>query len=254
MDKGRDSQLKNWKLTGIRCVSLIIFCLMCCHRAYAEEKSFAVVELFTSEGCSSCPPADQILIQLTDKAKGDKRNIFTLSFHVDYWNDLGWRDPFSRSQFTDRQYEYARRLNSTSVYTPQILVNGKVSQLTQIEEDIDHALTMTRALPMRIAIQNQTPKELQIEYELSEMIAGGILHLALVERGLSNVVTRGENAGRTLKHDHVVRFFSSRDLTEEKGTMTIPLSALWDLKNCSIIVYVQNAQTMKILTAHMIDL
>src|SRR5215472_2525698 len=82
--------------------------------------SFAVLELFTSEGCSSCPPADRLLPQLANDP-----NIIPLSFHVDYWDRLGWKDSFSNSEFSDRQKEYAKRFRLSSIYTPQLVVNGE---------------------------------------------------------------------------------------------------------------------------------
>jgi len=86
----------------------------------------AVVELFTSEGCSSCPPADRILSRLTAETQRDHRRIYTLSFHVDYWDRLGWRDPYSSSANSDRQRQYAELMKLQSVYTPQMIVNGRI--------------------------------------------------------------------------------------------------------------------------------
>jgi len=87
-------------------------------------KPFAIVELFTSEGCSSCPSADQLLIDLTHQAKKKNQRIFPLSFHIDYWNGLGWVDPFSLPKFTHRQRQYAKSAGTYEVYTPQMYVNG----------------------------------------------------------------------------------------------------------------------------------
>src|SRR5438045_1264832 len=98
--------------------------VMSAGQAWASEP-FAVVELFASEGCSSCPPADNLLAELTQQAHAQGRQIFTLSFQVDYWNNLGWVDPFSSAQFTQRQYQYANTLETSSVYTPQMIVNGQ---------------------------------------------------------------------------------------------------------------------------------
>src|SRR5689334_14081460 len=89
----------------------------------AAAQPFALVELFTSEGCSSCPPADRVLARLAAEARASGRRIFPLSFHVDYWNGLGWRDPWSTRTFTERQRNYARALGWRT-YTPQMVING----------------------------------------------------------------------------------------------------------------------------------
>ena len=90
-----------------------------------QVAGFALVELFTSEGCSSCPSADQNLMRLVDEASKKKLPVYALSFHVDYWNRLGWTDPYSSKAFTDRQRTYAQVMKSDRVYTPQMIVNGK---------------------------------------------------------------------------------------------------------------------------------
>ena len=92
----------------------------------SRSKGMAVIELFTSQGCSSCPSADRNLARIVESAERDGRPVYALSFHVDYWNSLGWRDPFSAEEFTQRQREYARKFQARSVYTPQMVVNGQV--------------------------------------------------------------------------------------------------------------------------------
>ena len=86
------------------------------------ETGFAVVELFSSEGCSSCPPADELTIKLS---KEYKRNVYFLGYHVDYWDHIGWKDKFSKADYTERQRQYAAKFNLNSIYTPQVIVNGK---------------------------------------------------------------------------------------------------------------------------------
>ena len=88
-----------------------------------DNKGFAVVELFTSEGCSSCPPADELVARIEKESKD--KPVYILAYHVDYWNRLGWKDQFSSADFSKRQNEYANYLHLESVYTPQIVVNGK---------------------------------------------------------------------------------------------------------------------------------
>jgi len=85
----------------------------------------AVIELFTSQGCSSCPPADKLLTETVNRAKAGQQSVYALSFHVDYWNRLGWSDPYSDARYSARQRQYARQLNTATIYTPQAVINGR---------------------------------------------------------------------------------------------------------------------------------
>ena len=96
-------------------------------RVHNSAEPFAFIELFTSEGCSSCPSADQNLERIATRAKANGQNVYTLSYHVDYWNYLGWEDPYSSKTFSDRQREYAQQFESSRIYTPQMVINGPVS-------------------------------------------------------------------------------------------------------------------------------
>ena len=105
-------------------VFLLISGVMVSHAEETKEP-FAVLELFTSEGCSSCPPADRLLSEMVQQARSSNPRIIPLEFHVDYWNYLGWVDPFSERRFSQRQREYGQAFQSSTVYTPQVIVNGK---------------------------------------------------------------------------------------------------------------------------------
>jgi len=157
----------------------------------------AIVELYTSEGCSSCPPADRWLSGL----RGHD-DVVALSFHVNYWNHLGWRDPFATAATTARQYRLAERLGARQVYTPQVVLNGR-----------DH-----RAWPGQSAAQLQPPSgpapALRVWREGGDLlaeVAGGQGELAgywaVLLDDVSNRVTAGENAGEQLRHDHVVAHY-----------------------------------------------
>ena len=118
---------------------LVLFMLIIttgnCH-----AQGFALVELFTSQGCSSCPAADKYLSELIEKAKKEGKTIFALSFHVDYWNYIGWRDPYSSKEFTDRQKTYFENTKTTSIYTPQVLVNGSEEFVGSNKKGIEGAV------------------------------------------------------------------------------------------------------------------
>ena len=217
---------------------------------------FAVVELFASEGCSSCPPADELLRTLTQEARAQGKRIFTLSFEVDYWNNLGWVDPFSKPQFTKRQQQYASVLRASSMYTPQMIVNGTQAFVGSGEQEArGHIEQYLRTLATQtLAIQVQNAEELELSYQISDVKPDTVLNIALVERGLESHPDRGENAGVILKHDNVVRTFKTIPLTQKEGTIRLSKSASIDLTHCSIIGYVQENKTMNILAADSVDL
>src|SRR5262245_9342561 len=115
---------------------------------------FALLELFTSEGCSSCPPADALLARLASEARNAGRRVYALSFHVDYWDRLGWKDRYSSAAYSKRQGEYARRFRLASLYTPQLVVNGEQEMVGSDARSVEAALRAALARPAqtRIAI------------------------------------------------------------------------------------------------------
>lgn len=221
---------------------------------------FAVVELFTSEGCSSCPPADRLLSELASQALEEGGRIFPLSFHVDYWNYIGWKDPFSDRAYSDRQRSYARAFGSRGIYTPQMVVNGVVgfvgSDRTRARSSIEQVLSIPApvglVLKYKVAMDSDP---LVVEYELSDYPRGAVLNLALVERGLVREVTRGENAGRTLHHENVVRLFKTvQPRGDGKGRIELKPDNSVVRENSAIIGYVQDPTTMTILGSALLEL
>ena len=168
--------------------------------AHAGERPM-VVELFTSEGCSSCPPADALLAELASRP-----DVLALSFHVDYWDRLGWKDPYSSREATERQNHYATLLDLSTVYTPQIVVDGKWQAVGS-----DHA-EVKRALDAAGHTLAEVPVALTIDRGLAQIklgAAGGLVSGAVLLIGFDRrhvtAVQRGENSGRTLAHVDVVR-------------------------------------------------
>jgi hypothetical protein len=217
----------------------------------SRPQPFAVVELFTSEGCSSCPPADKLLSELVADAQKTGKRIYPLAFHVDYWNYLGWTDAFSLPAFSQRQKRYADALHATQVYTPQMIVSGKEQFVGS-----DHVRAM-RAI--KVALENPAtvdvtlriaPDPLTVRYEVTNTPKGAVLHIALVERHLESKVTRGENAGRALRHENVVRVFETVRLDETNtGKVILNIPSSTKLDNVSVIGFVQDPKTMLILGA-----
>jgi hypothetical protein len=244
---------KNFSLTA---AALLTF-LSPVQAADQPQSPFVVVELFTSEGCSSCPPADNLLSQLIEQARRNNTRVFPLSFHVDYWNQLGWVDPFSHPYFSQRQRHYNSILG-IATYTPQMIINGREaftgSKENTANKFIEHYLTIQPAQTLDVLIKNDTHDYFDIAYMTPATSQRQVLHTALVERNLENQVTRGENAGRSLKHNNVVRSFISTPVTSNEGEIHLLKPKSWDPGQSSIIVYLQDMSTLEILNAQAIDL
>ena len=182
-----------------------------------QDGPFVVVELFSSEGCSSCPSADLLVSKLTAWARQNHEPVYPMIFHVDYWNNLGWRDVFSRAEFTQRQNNYAQIFKDQGVYTPQMIVNGSDafvgSDQGQLQKDLNRELSMPASVILRISLIKRDD-QIIVKYSSEGFSNGDVVNIALVERGLSTQVTAGENAGRTLHHDNVVREFQTRTLSQ----------------------------------------
>ena len=214
-------------------------------QAPARRKA-VVVELFTSEGCSSCPPADELLGRLRGVPSANGAEIIPLGFHVDYWNDLGWRDRFSSAAFTNRQATYAERFRLSGPYTPQMVVDGSQEFTGSDSPRAHEAILRAAAEPERAAVQlaSAAPGKLAVRVKgLSESAAGQVI-LAVTEDNLATNVGAGENNGHVLRHAAVVREF--RILGQLKDGRFETESALnaakdWKLNDLRVVVFVQPA-------------
>lgn len=163
-----------------------------------------LVELFTSEGCSSCPPADRLLARLASEQPVSGALVVALSLHVDYWNRLGWEDPFSSDRYSERQSAYARRFGARGVYTPQVVVDGRTEFVGSDERAARSAISDAAREPkafVRLVPDGAGAARVTV----AGASAGAGVFLAVVEDGLSSDVTRGENAGKRLPHVAVAR-------------------------------------------------
>ena len=230
----------------------------------AEAQKKVVVELFTSEGCSSCPPADRFLSEL-----GAEPGVIALSFHVDYWNHLGWRDPFSSSQWSLRQQRYARAFGTNRSYTPMMVVDGALdlvgSDRARVREVI--AQRRERAYEAEVTLEASRRDDV-IEARIAATpltdLPGSAVFLVLVyEKRLSVKVERGENARRTLLHDYVVR--DSRTATWSQApcsqapcshaqTVELRVQPDWSPDELGVAVLLQSPRSQKIFGAAAADL
>ncbi len=203
----------------------------------SQPKAIAVVELFTSEGCSSCPPAEATLAQI--KA-AYPQNVLVLEYHVDYWNHLGWKDAYSSHDYTLRQQQYARQFHLDGSYTPQAVVNGNSemvgSDKQKITTTINHVLSAKAANKINIVAH---PQGNNIEVDYTASLAGEVLNIVLVQKSTATNVKGGENGGRHLAHTNVVRQLRIIDTEKTTGKTTVTLPAGLTAKDCSIIAYTQ---------------
>lgn len=212
----------------------------------APDAGVAVVELFTSESCSSCPPAEANLARIV--AKRDPKHVIALSFHVDYWNQLGWTDPFSSPDYTARQRNYANH-GAGGVYTPELFVNGAQgmvgSNVTRSDAALDTALSTPPAVSVDLALD--AGDGISGHYAVSSAPRSAVMDLALLQRSAVNPVTGGENAGQTLHQVDVVRSFRTLELNGASGTFTFALPKGLSRSDVRVAAFVQDPTTLHIL-------
>jgi hypothetical protein len=215
-----------------------------------------LVELYTSEGCSSCPPADVMLESLQRDQPIAGAEVIPIGLHVDYFNHLGWKDAFSSASFTARQRSYSSVFGDENMYTPQMVIDGETA-VPGIETDhIRHAITEAAGkphLPLRVTARATGGKvQLTIDRPASSSNAEKIQVIAAItEDGLSSVVTRGENDGRTLHHVAVARTLQVLDsLSAQASTRekVVPISKDWG-PNLKAVVWLQGAKSREVYGA-----
>lgn len=177
----------------------------------SPPSGFAVLELFTSEGCSSCPAADALLGELVAESSRRDQSVIALAFHVDYWDYLGWRDPFAKAAFTARQRDYVRSLHLRSAFTPQMVVNGSHSMVGSRESEVRAAIhqALTTESDCRIILEIQDPTTLAVSLNGPFSEKAHLVYAWVSDRA-ERQVTAGENRGRRLQHYRVVRHIHSQ--------------------------------------------
>jgi hypothetical protein len=217
-----------------------------------------LVELFTSEGCSSCPPADALLSRLGRTQPVPGANIIILEEHVDYWDRLGWKDPFSSAAATERQNQYDQSLAGGQAYTPQMVVDGSAKFVGSSDSDALRAIhnSILSAKPA-IQLSWQTGDTLTIHIEPITSAGKGDgqqIFLAIAENMLHSDVKRGENAGRALEHNGVVRQLlplAKIDSLHDglSSTFSVHLTPEWNRSNLRAVVFVQDRRDLHVLAA-----
>ena len=232
---------------------LIVLSIMLLTRLCSQElkdDNFVLLELFTSQGCSSCPPADKNIIEIGEKY--EKQNIYILAYHVDYWDRLGWKDTFGNKNNFNRQRLYTRNKFKERIYTPQLIVNGQVefngSNKRKTIGAIDKFQTVTPKATIKIDSMAIVNGLIKFKANISGNFVNSKLHVVLVENNLITKILKGENRGKTINYEHVVKKFISLSVKNStSGKLKVPKEL--KLKNSEIIFFLQRNDNMAIIAA-----
>lgn len=228
-----------------------------------------IIELFTSEGCSDCPPADRLLYSLEQTQPVPGAEIIPLEEHVDYWDSEGWRDPFSSARFTLRQQNYVYAFNLPSAYTPQVVVDGAAQFVGSDAHHLVAAIAEAARTPKaNLQIQQRageasSPRSVLLRVNLTPFSGWNAKHgadvlLAITEDNLSSNVTAGENAGARMTHLAVVREIRVLGRVDSSGAFSsapdLSLANNWKRENLHLVAFMQDRSTKRILGASMLSL
>jgi len=223
-----------------------------------------IVELFTSEGCSTCPPAEALLATFEAQQPISHAQVIALEEHVDYWNSSGWVDPFSSKEWTDRQQDYAASLGNKNPYTPQLVVNGHTelvgSREGQARQVIEAAAAVAKTDISVTPAQSDKHNAARFDVSVGKIVSGAAgdapeVWLAITEAGLHSAVTRGENSGKELNHASVVRVLRKIGTADQKKdssfskNVAVGLDSGWKRQNLRAVVFVQERKSRQILGA-----
>ena len=220
--------------------------------AKSGAQTVPLLELYTSEGCSSCPPADKWMSGL----KLSNNKVVPLAFHVDYWDYIGWKDKFSKSEYSDRQRKTAAFGGAGFVYTPQFVFNGRDfrgSDSSRLNQDVENSLKLASRANLTLNAANQLNGEILIKATAQAVKTSDIknadIFIAIYENKLVSQVNAGENNGRELKHDYVVRDFLGAYHLSNKNefSKSIVLKAEWKNPNAGAVIFVQDSRNGEIL-------
>jgi hypothetical protein len=226
--------------------------------ASSGERRVPLLELYTSEGCDSCPPADRWLSSLPARGYGIDR-VIALAFHVDYWNYLGWVDPFAQKRFTERQRHTATRNQSRVVYTPQFTLNGRDYRRGALRDDFGERIAMLQQEKPRASLLlalTMAPGSVSVSGNATIDAAERPLSqtwLALYENRLTTDVKAGENRGKQLEHDFVVRDIAGPLPVDAQGKTSLShhfaVDVRWKPRDLAVAAFVQNVRTGDVLQA-----
>ena len=209
--------------------------------AAGDARGLTVVELFTSQGCSSCPPADAFLGELAEK-----EGLLALSFHVDYWDNLGWKDPYSSAANTSRQRTYAQYMDLRYIYTPQMVVQGTLQGTGSDRQTIARQIKEARKLTTVDVHLQRNGSAVQVLLEDANRQLNADIHMVIYDKEHTTSVKRGENSGKSITNRNVVRSVKKiGSWSGNKTSLSLPLDDSGDA--CAVII--QSRATGAILGA-----
>ena len=219
--------------------------------ALAADKLPVVVELYTSQGCSSCPPADKFMGELTKR-----RDILGLTFHVDYWDYIGWKDPFARPENTTRQKQLSHQLGLRHIYTPQMIIHGAFNAVGSSRWDVDRAISQTRKFPqLSIGLKHGKGGQLNISIPASADKEPAKIYLVAFDDKHTTSVKRGENGGKKLSYFNVVRDMKQIGTwSGQAATLNVKLTGMMNAGRSACAVLIQSERSGHILGAAQIRL
>ena len=221
----------------------------------AQPVRISLLELYTSEGCNSCPPADRWVSSLPRSQRVPEK-LVVLAFHVDYWNYLGWTDRFSQRRFTERQQAMVRAQNLRTAYTPQLLLNGRDFRGTNtLNDHIRHAAESPAAFKLQLNTKSG-PDALEVSVQTNRTGASDAepaeLYVAVYENNLLTDVRAGENRGERLRHDYVVRSLTGPiaiNGSSAQWSDRIPVNKEWKTMDLGVAAFVQAVRSGEVLQA-----
>jgi len=206
-----------------------------------------LVELFTSEGCSSCPPVDKLAAHLQSQQPIVNVQVVLLSFHVDYWDQLGWHDRFSSHEYTERQQHYSALFSENEVYTPEVIVDGKEGRAWTLAQEVESAASHAKSVSVEVAPRAARVVSVSAKGDVK---SDARVLVAIAEDGLSTSVGGGENGGHKLEHSGVVRKLLTLGKLEKGGfekDYTIPLDPQWQTGKLMLVSFVQDEKSGRVL-------
>lgn len=248
-------------------ICLKLFLLFCIPFAFplagmsqdSLSKKAVVLELFTSQGDINSTPAEKIMHEILTETGGAKNQVYALVMHVDFWNRYGWKDPFSTFRFTNRLHNYTSVLGLKETYTPLLILNGNKIVDASNKEKIKAAILAEQSKPAALEIDfsySVFDDTLDVTYALNKELPkskAGALHylgIAITESGLTTQVTAGDNKGKTLKGESVVKLLSITNLVRKNGIVRIPLKGFKVAGNKEVIVFVQRKKDKAVIAVN----
>ena len=227
-------------------LTLLILIAACAVQAQKKYYPQVLIELYSSEGCESCPYADKFVKEILHIADSVKQPVYVIDFHVDIWDRSGWKDPYSDSTFSKRQFLAAHRVGQPAIFTPMIFVNGIGGLPGAAKGEVGFYINNSLKEPREHNVVTQAnvyegKNTLSIDYEIEGKTDSLEIHFALIEKHVFSKVTAGENHGKTLEHHNVVRKFATQVVQSNKGHYELPMpkDAMTDLKKFGLVTFLQ---------------